>query len=306
MCFVDRRILDLAVRELKNVVFKLPKPWKEANTGRPGYDPRIVAIMCFLKVMFCKTYDSLEAEISRDPRVKRILNAKKLPGHSVCHRGMLKLRQSYVRRVNNLLVKSFKRRGLDLTVDSTGFSTRESSEWYDIRIRRKNSKKVFEKLHALCSPENGLIYDYRISDGNAHDSPFFRPMLNSFSEVGKVAADPAYLSRENCQAVADKKGKPYIKPRINVKARSKNHPAWRRMILEFRQHTTKWLNEYHIRSFIESVFRSVKARQEDFLYSLKKRVRRLELAMKVVCYNVRRVLYIRTAEIMRVDLWVYK
>lgn len=301
--YVNRHLLELSVKEMKKVVFSLPKPWKQNKIGRPSHNPRIVVIFCMLKVMFCQTYDSIE-NMSRDPRIKKILGVKKLPGHSVVHRGMLKLRQKYIRRVNRKLTKKFKRKGINLAVDSTGFKTKTSSAWYDIRIKRKNRKKDFEKLHALCSPDDGLIYDYRITDGKAHDSPHLRPMLNSFNELGNVAGDSGYLSRKNCQAVSDRGGKPYFKPKINVKARSESYPAWRKMIQEFKEHTTIWFNVYHIRSYVEALFSGVKRRFDECLYSVKKRVRRRELALKVICYNIKQSLFIQLSERLGTDLWI--
>lgn len=301
--YVNRHLLELSVKELKKIVLSLPEPWEQNSKGRPSHDPRIVAIFCILKVMFCQTYDSIE-NMSRDTRIREILEIEKLPGHSVIHRGMLKIRQKYIRKVNKKLTTKFRRKGINLAVDSTGFKTKTSSAWYDIRIGRKNSKKDFEKLHTLCSPDDGLIYDYRITRGNAHDSPQLIPMLNGFNDLGNVAGDSGYLGRKNCQTVSDIGGTPYFKPKTNVKARSKTYPAWRKMIREFREHSTKWFNVYHIRSYVEALFSGVKRRFDECLYSIKKRVRRRELALKVVCYNVKQVLFIQLSEGLGVDLWI--
>jgi hypothetical protein len=52
-----------------------------------------------------------------------------------------------------------------------------------------------------------------MTEGRWHDSPFFEEMMDDVESVDKIAGDPAYLSRDNCEIVANKGGKPYFKRR---------------------------------------------------------------------------------------------
>ena len=73
----------------------------------------------------------------------------------------------------------------------------------------------------------------------------------------------------------------------------------------FTDNTIEWMNEYHIRSVVESVFASIKQCWGSEIRSKKGWLKRRELAMKVVVYNVKRVLYLKRAEELGTKLWLF-
>ena len=66
--------------------------------------------------------------------------------------------------------------------------------------------------------------------------------------------------RVNCQLVADKNGKPYMYFKGNATNKAKGKPAWIISIREFKKDKESWLEVYHLRSIVESVFSSIKKR----------------------------------------------
>ena len=157
-------------------VYQLPPPWEPQNRGRKGYDPRLVAICCILKVAFNLSFDGIEAYIKDSMILKQYY--QHLPGHSVIHRGMQKLSMKYIRKVMNRVTRFLRRKRMDIAVDSTGFSTNNRSKWYDIRIKRKNSRRECIKLHISVDIDTGVILSLNVTSWNRHD---FREFKNIFS-----------------------------------------------------------------------------------------------------------------------------
>jgi hypothetical protein len=64
------------------------------------------------------------------------------------------------------------------------------------------------------------------------------------------------------------------------------------------------MDEYHIRSMVEAVFSSIKRCWSPDIKGIKGWLKRRELAIKVLAYNTKRVLYIKRAEELGIPLWV--
>ena len=75
-----------------------------------------------MKISLCKTYDGIEAYLKSNTLVAQRLGVEKLPGHSVIARGMLKMPISCIRLISKLVTFQMRRRGMDVAVDSSGFS----------------------------------------------------------------------------------------------------------------------------------------------------------------------------------------
>jgi len=63
-----------------------------------------------------------------------------------------------------------------------------------------------------------------------------------------------------------------------------------------RRNIDEWVGEYHIRSVVESVFSSIKRCFGPDIKSIKGWLKRRELAIKVLAYNIKRMLYIKRAK----------
>ena len=117
-------------------------------------------------------------------------------------------------------------------------------------------------------------------------------MKENHTTLGKSRAQTTH-------AIPMKKGgKPYLKFKVNANGRAKASPSWRVSYREYKKDSENWLAEYHLRSIIESVFCSIKKHWHSFLKSKLGWMRRKELALKVLAYNLKQVLYLnRAAEI---------
>jgi len=299
---VNRNFTAQFTGAVVKAVHRLPPPWQPTKKGRKGHDPKAVAIGCLLKVGFNETYDGIEARM-KDSQILQEL-CPVLPGHSVIHRGMTRLPMKYIRKAMNLVIRFLRRRKMTIAVDSTGFSTHQSSTWYDLRIERQGSRRDCIKLHISVDVHTGVVHSFTTTRWNRHDSREFARLLKDLPEVDRVLGDKAYSSRSNCQLVADKHGTPYLCFRVNATSRARGRPEW---IVSFRackRDPVGWLAVYHLRSIVESVFSSMKRRWGSFLQSRKRWMQKRELALKVFAYNVKQVLMVRYARDRKVALWV--
>lgn len=307
---VNRNIDELAIKEIVKAVKEIDPCWENKdNRGNPHH-PIVVTVCCVLMVMMNRTYDSIESYVKNNKLLKQLLKEylddKGMPGHSVIYRGMQKLTRTYIKKLNKRLTIRFRRKGMIIIVESTGFSLSTSSKYFDIRIGRKNSRKNNAKLHLIVCAKTGIIPASSITNWKGKgtgDGPQFRKMLKLLKEIELAIGDGAYLSRENCNAVAKKKGNAIFHVRVDVTAKPKSSPEWKRMITFFKENPDLYEAIYHIRSFVEAVISSIKKRFYSFLRSRKKKMQKKELALKVLCYNVKQLLYNKRAKKLGIRLW---
>ena len=301
---VNRNLDNLMIRSIIRSVKKIESPWEPNKMGRPCWNPRVVAICCFIKVFFNRTYDGTEAYLRSNAAVCKLLDMNALPGHSVIARGMNKLSMRYIRKVSRHITLHLRRQGMDVVVDSSGFSLTTSSRWFDIRIRRVSKKKDHMKLHIVIDADTLAILHFTITDWKGSDPVEFKRLIRDLPRLGKVAADKAYLSRENCRAIADKGGTPYLCFKSNSTGKAKGCLAWKISFKAYTDDPDAWMDEYHIRSVVEAVFSSIKQCWGSDIKSRKGWLKRRELAIKTVAYNIKRTLYVKRAEELGIPLWI--
>lgn len=302
--YVNRDLDNLMVHSIILAIKELNSPWERNYMGRPCWSPKVVTTCCFIKIFFNRTYDGTEAYLKANTLVSKLLHMKKLPGHSVIARGMNQLSMSYIRKVSKYITLNLRRRGIIAIVDSSGFSVKSSSKWFDIRIRRISDKKDCIKLHIVIDAENLAILHFTVTDWKTHDSNEFQRLINYLPQLNKVIGDKGYSSRKNCQIVADKKGIPYLAFRVNTTTMARGCSAWKISFNAYMDNPENWMTNYHMRSVIESVFASIKQCWGSEVRSRKSWLRRKELSIKVVAYNVKRVLYLKRAEELGIPLWI--
>ncbi len=302
---VNRNLDMLAIIIIAGAVKALKPPWNVNAMGRPAHRPEIVAFACILRIFSNRTYEGTEAYMKTiEERVARLFHVNRLPGHSVIHRGMEKLSILYIRKLMAYIILEYRKRGMEVAVDSSGFGTNNSSKWFDIRIQRKISKREYLKLHIVVDIETGIIHNFTITHGTRNDSPEFERLLRCLPQINKAFGDKAYSSRKNCEIVSGKHGIPYLCFKKNSTGRAARSLAWKRAYREYTENTEKWMKEYHKREIVEAVFSSIKRRWGERILSRKPwRIRR-EIALKVLVYNVKQVLYCQRAKELGEDLWI--
>ena len=80
-------------------------------------------------------------------------------------------------------------------------------------------------------------------------------------------------------------------PKSNFGVLSKGSPAFRRMMLSFKEDEEAWLETYHKRSTIEGLFSWLKRKFGSALVGTRYACQKAELACKLFLYNVHATLF---------------
>lgn len=183
----------------------------------------------------------------------------------------------------------------DFSIDGTGLET-SIKQNYEMDKDDEKSKKSWEKAIWITGNEYKLITAMEIADGTDNECPYLIPLLDDtmriYEELNIFAGDPAYLSRENCNAIKSYGGIPRIYPKKNSSIKSRSSKPWKEMLLEFVNNTQGWLREYHIRSISESNFSVLKRIFSRPLLKVLKWRRKFEGFARGCVYNIRRLNYI--------------
>lgn len=189
----------------------------------------------------------------------------------------------------------------DFAIDGTGLSTSIKDNWDSYLYPRQGGKRrysVFEKLVCVVGERYGLVSAFRVLDSmHGHESPYLRPLVEEVAErhggLGLVCGDAAYISRDNCQAIADLGGVPRLYPKKDTSLNRQGRKAYQDMLLSFIQDPQAWLEEYHKRYVCESTFSSLKRRCLTPLRRKLESRRRQEVLARIIIYNLIRLSYAR-------------
>jgi hypothetical protein len=136
------------------------------------------------------------------------------------------------------------------------------------------------------------IISFHLTRTNVHEITQLERLLEPLYDLGDVYADSGYLSVNNCWVIVMKGGTPFIKP----KKTTTGHGTYKQkimygnpftdMIERYKQNKKGWMKKYHQRSNIEAVFSSLKRRLGGFVISIKERIQQIEIALKIIVYNL--------------------
>jgi len=281
---VNRDFISLSVNLLMKTASLLKSI--ERKRGRVPYDYRILLVLCILRIMLRLSYEDYERIMRTDMRVCNLLGFKILPSKSTIQRAMKHLKFNLIMQFNKELINCIIKRKLNIIIDSTGIRCVGKSVWYCIRINREIKKRDCDKIHLAVDSDLLLILNFRITDWKKNDCPFFKILLKPFKILGIVFADKGYLSRENFKLSCDKKGCVFIPFKKGNRANSRGSSAWKSAFNLWKK--CKWIYEniYHQRSKIEAVNSAVKKRYGDKFLCKKKLMRRKEIALRFIAYNI--------------------
>jgi hypothetical protein len=303
---VNRILLTEAMNLLLSVTLLLPIKITNKR-GAKAYDYRDILALCILRILLRKTYDDYEIEMRTDPRICRAFEMQILPGKSTIQRGMELLTMNLLWQINLLMLRDIMKQKLDILIDSSGIRIFARSIWFCLRIKRDISKRECDKVHIAVCSDLLLVMNWRITNGRRNDSPFFRILIAPIRMIGYAIADKGYLARVNFQAVADKGGQGIIPFKKGKKKKSTNKPkgfpAWK-YAHDFWTKLNGWyMSIYHRRSRIESVFSAIKKRYGDKLDCRSASMRRKEMSLRLIAYNIRILLYSRYAKENNLSLY---
>jgi len=272
------------LNELLNVV-----PARAYTFGRPRKSLRDMLFCCMIKTYLNtssrRTISDLQLAkkagyIKDVPHFNTLLNYFEDTGLSIL--------LPYLISISALPLKHVEE---SFAVDATGFSTRMfNDKWLNARTGKDEKKRGYRKCHAICGTKTNVITSIKLTEGKAHDSPQFTPLLTETTQnfnVKEVSADKAYLSRSNLELANKLKAMPYIPFKSNIKkAKTKGSPTWKKCFEIFSQNYFEFAKHYHKRSNIESCFAMIKRKFGDFVRCKNEQSQDNEILCKVLTHNI--------------------
>ena len=171
-----------------------------------------------------------------------------------------------------------------MAIDGTGLDSYHRSRHYEWRIQAEKTPHV--KLDIIIDVETMLVHDFSTKIRPRHDVIFAASACQKLKHQNVlVLADKAYDSEPLHQILRDK-GNMLFAP---VRKSSKRFPKGRN-----RRRCMKKHPKYNLRSLVESTFSVIKKRFGPLrakLHYMKKR----EMAMRMIIYNMERIVKLKTA-----------
>jgi len=183
----------------------------------------------------------------------------------------------------------------DFAVDSSGFSTGQFMRWLDVKYGTKEDRRQWLKLHLMVGVKTNIVTSVEVSDGYAHDYPYFKGLVDSTAKAGfqmkEVSADKGYLGATNMLATLQHGAIPYIPFKTNSVPDSRGSygpksELWSRMYHFYALHRAEFLQHYHKRSNIETTFHMIKSKFGQRLRSRTLTAQINEALCKVLCHNL--------------------
>jgi transposase len=196
-------------------------------------------------------------------------------------------------RISALPLKAVEQ---DFAIDSTGFSsTQLVGQWKGAKYGQKHQRAQHDwlKCHAMTGVKTNVIVAVEVTEANTGDAPRFKPLLEQTTQdfsVRRVLGDKAYSSYANMDFATEKEVTPFVMFRDNASDNTRCE-AWDKLMHFYRFHKQEFMRAYHKRSNVESTFSAVKRVFGDFVRSKNKPAQINEVLLKILCHNVRQVIF---------------
>ena len=180
-------------------------------------------------------------------------------------------------------------------LDSSGFSSSVYNRWFD---HKHGGKKVqrreqrWTKAHLMCGVLTNIVTACDATETPAHDSIYLQEFLATTTQhfvVQEVLGDKGYLTKKNIRAIYGAGAAPFIPFKTNSVAFTANHgrdDLWARALHFFHLNREDFLEHYHQRSNVETVFYMIKARFGVAVRSKNPEARVNETLFKILCHNI--------------------
>jgi transposase len=177
----------------------------------------------------------------------------------------------------------------DFAVDSSGFSTSRSLQWYNTRYGHEQENHDWMKVHLMCGVKTNIVTSVETTGSYANDSPKLRPLVEATAQnfhLGDVGADKAYSSKANLELVTALGGMPYIPFKARTTGEANGSVQWQKLWRIYQYRREEFLAHYHQRSNVESTMWMIKSKFGEHIRSKTDTAMTNELLCKVLCHNI--------------------
>ena len=111
--------VNLFLAKATTLVESNQPPWTPQKMGQPPYPPKPMVILLLLKTWFGMDYRSISAYLRAFPEQRIKIGLATMPSHTSIRNHMLRLPETYLRRLNTQLTKPYQKGGSQLTVQAS-------------------------------------------------------------------------------------------------------------------------------------------------------------------------------------------
>ncbi len=243
------------------------------------------------KVWTNKSYRDVIEIIASNPAFVNLLSLSEIPHFTTIQKFSERIDRRLITYVFNKILKFFYGLlGNRMIIDSTGFSVNYHSFYYDKRLKEfgRRVKKKYVKTTICVDDQSQLIVSYSVYFGHIHDSKEFKKTLENMDKeiIGKfkiIIGDKGYDSEEN-HIIAKEYGLVAIIP-----ARYEDVPIHRTRGENRKRMKRHLPKEYNRRPIVETVHYAIKRKSGSFVRSRIPELSEKEIAIKIIAYNIRRI-----------------
>jgi transposase len=222
-------------------------------------------------------------EIADENKLQRMLCIKRIPHFTTLQKFMQKLDKKLFEKMVRACRKLLNLRAVEASMDGTGFSNTNPSQYYCKRVDGKTARN-YTKTVFLADNKSKLILNVRTHSDNSNETLDFIPLLKELTRVLKsVLADKQYDSMKNRLFCRDNDISVQIPFRKLHRSRQQEFgtPS-RRKLLEREFDETA----YRRRSLIESVNSAIKRTLSSYVNSRRAENQQKQVTIKAIAYNL--------------------
>src|SRR6185369_898249 len=190
----------------------LPEPMQQRGKGRPSLSLPDIVFSSVMKIYSTISGRRFDTDL-RDAKARGYL--ARLPHYNSVFRYLeSEALTPYLYELISVSAAPLKSIESDFAVDSSGFSTGQFMRWLDVKYGTKEDRRMWLKLHLMCGVKTNIVTSVEVSDGYAHNYPYFKPLVEQIAKAGfqmkEISADKGYLGATNMLASLQKGAIPYI------------------------------------------------------------------------------------------------
>ncbi|MBI5046339.1 transposase [Candidatus Micrarchaeota archaeon] len=178
-------------------------------------------------------------------------------------------------------------------VDASGFGTSLYAHYFNHEYRKHKTRKGFLKLNVMIGVKTHIVTAAIVSKGKSHEIKDFPNLVDTTAKnfkIDEVSADSGYVAYYNYEAVVKHGGTPFILFKANNTLHPQDHytksEVWLKMLRLFHDNNYFFMQKYHKRSNIETVFSMIKKKLNPNLKSKDELAQKNELLCNLICHNL--------------------
>jgi len=172
-----------------------------------------------------------------------------------------------------------------------------------MRIKRKNEKKGNSKLSIAIDASRMIILEFKISNIHRNDRKPVNFLLKGIKNLKRLLADAGYIAKYICDLAVKKGGYALFSLKSNTRLEKTGNEAWDKFIAIARKEKL-FKKLKGVRARVEAVFSSIKRRFGASLTAIKTKMRNIQIALRVIAYNIKQLLYDKSAKKLGLSYWV--